>query len=138
MADGHVNKCKECNKHDVRSNRSDKIAYYRAYDRTRGDRPDRVEAREIYSKTDAAKLSRNKSRKKWVENNAIKYAASLMVNNAVRDGRLEKKYLCEICGCGGRIHGHHDDYAKPLDVRWLCPSCHAEWHKINGEGANAF
>ena len=137
MADGHLNKCKECNKHDVRLNRSDKISYYRAYDRVRANMPDRVNARKIYSKTDAAKISYIKGRKKWVENNAIKYAASVIVNNAVRDGKLEKKHLCEICGCSGTIHGHHDNYAKALDVRWLCQTCHCEWHKINGEGANA-
>ena len=32
MADGHVNKCKECNKADVKANREAKAEYYRAYD----------------------------------------------------------------------------------------------------------
>ena len=30
----------------------------------------------------------------------------------------------------------HDDYDKPLIVRWLCRMCHCKWHKANGEGAN--
>lgn len=28
MSDGHVNKCKECNKKDVRENRAEKADYY--------------------------------------------------------------------------------------------------------------
>jgi hypothetical protein len=137
MADGHLNKCKECNKFDVRKNRQDNIAYYKAYDRMRSNNPERVAGRSEYAKTDEAVLCRKKARKKWVQNNAIKYAASVIVNNAVRDGRLEKKHACEVCGSAGKIHGHHDDYTKPLDVRWLCPQCHLDWHKLNGEGANA-
>jgi hypothetical protein len=42
---------------------------------------------------------------------------------------------CEVCG-EPKVHGHHPDYAKPLDVMWLCVTHHAEWHKhhkaING------
>ena len=35
-----------------------------------------------------------------------------------------------------RLHAHHDDYAKPDDVRYLCPACHGAWHTANGKGAN--
>jgi hypothetical protein len=35
MADGHVNKCKECNKNDVRSNYREKKDKYKAYDKHR-------------------------------------------------------------------------------------------------------
>lgn len=37
---------------------------------------------------------------------------------------------CEKCG-EPRAHAHHDDYGRPLDVRWLCTTHHAEWHKHN-------
>jgi hypothetical protein len=38
MNDGHVGKCKECNKSDVNQNRKDNIAHYKAYDKKRGFR----------------------------------------------------------------------------------------------------
>jgi hypothetical protein len=51
-----------------------------------------------------------------------------IVEVAVHDGRLCPK-PCEVCGCSAVAH--HDDYNKPLDVRWLCPTHHVEWHKWN-------
>lgn len=69
-----------------------------------------------------------------------KYKAHIAIGNAIRDGKIEKKDICEECGLlpsYGSLHGHHDDYAFPLSVRWLCPGCHTKWHKENGEGKNA-
>lgn len=41
----------------------------------------------------------------------------------------QKPTHCEKCGAEEYdIHAHHDDYAKPLDVRWLCRSCHIKHH----------
>lgn len=39
---------------------------------------------------------------------------------------LERK-PCEVCGAA-KAEAHHDDYSKPLDVRWLCKRHHAEVH----------
>ena len=33
------------------------------------------------------------------------------------------------------VKAHHDDYSKPLDVRWLCASCHAQFHIGKSEAA---
>jgi ribosomal protein S27AE len=57
--------------------------------------------------------------------------------NEIERGRIVKPEMCSSCGNSGIIDGHHDDYAKPLNVRWLCRWCHREWHRINGEAANA-
>ena len=119
MADGHVNKCKHCNKMDVRQNRHDRVEYYREYDRKRGGR-----------QTD-------EYRQKYKEAYPLKARARSAVGNAVRDGRLCKSSECETCGSTFAIHGHHDDYSKPLEVRWLCATCHHQWHAKNGEGLNA-
>lgn len=43
---------------------------------------------------------------------------------------------CTQCKKIKEVIAHHDDYAKPLDVRWLCRPCHQCWHSFNGEGLN--
>ena len=112
-------KCKECVRANVRKNRRENIAHYRAYDRKRGNRQGLDYVRS------------------YRESNPNKYLAHNKVNNAVRDGRLFKLDVCEDCGSNESVHAHHDDYSKPLEVRWLCAACHSAWHKEHGEAANA-
>lgn len=131
MADGRLGKCIECTKIDVRANRLAKIDYYREYDAQRNSKPHRILAHKRYSATEAGRLSMRKAKKRYADHNLIKRAAHIMLRNAVRDGRIEKPGECSECGSGGRIHGHHDDYAFPLSVRWLCSKCHTQWHKHN-------
>jgi len=137
MSDGRVNKCKECNKKDVSENYSKRRSYYKEYERTRLNLPHRVQARKKYAQSETGKICGNKAKQRWAERNPIKRKASNKVNNAVRDGLLVKPKQCQECGATGRINGHHDDYAKPLSVRWLCSACHSGWHKENGEAKNA-
>ena len=138
MPDGHVNKCKDCNKRDVRENREKRADYYREYDKKRSMKPHRVEARKLYQNSEQGKAVINQIKSKWIERNPIKRSAHIMVGNAVRDGRIMKPSSCESCGISPkRLNGHHDDYARPLEVRWLCQSCHKKWHDENGEGKNA-
>ena len=47
-------------------------------------------------------------------------------NREINSGRLVRQ-PCEVCG-SVPTHAHHDDYEKPLDVRWLCRSHHVEHH----------
>lgn len=62
--------------------------------------------------------------------NREKYRARYLVMNALRKGLL-KRSLCEVCG-EQKSHGHHDDYSKPLVVRWLCVTHHFEIHRKYG------
>lgn len=55
--------------------------------------------------------------------------ANYTLNNAIRRGRIERG-PCEVCGTTENVHGHHDDYSKPLDVRWLCRDHHLELHRV--------
>jgi len=33
---------------------------------------------------------------------------------------------CQVCGATEKIEMHHEDYAKPLDVQWMCRPCHVK------------
>lgn len=128
MADKHLNKCKECCKRDVKKNREENLEYYKSYDRERGSLPHRVEARDIYQKTTEGKIAGNKAKLKWQSNNENRRAAHIILGNAIKGGRIYKM-PCEVCGSVYRTHGHHEDYAKPLEVKWLCPQHHKDAHK---------
>lgn len=39
---------------------------------------------------------------------------------------------CELCGAE-KAEKHHEDYSKPLEVRWLCRWCHLEEHHMTGD-----
>lgn len=51
----------------------------------------------------------------------------IYARNATRVLRKEP-HDCERCGAAN-AHAHHDDYTRPLDVRWLCRACHAVEHR---------
>jgi ribosomal protein S27AE len=121
MKDGRVNKCKKCNRADVTNNRHKNVERYREYDRERYQTPNR-------------KAAMNEFAKRYSRKNSIKRKTHFAVNNAVRGGRLIKPLECSECGKQSTIQGHHDDYRKPLEVRWLCAVCHSAWHQQNGEG----
>lgn len=126
--------CKECHKANVRAHRRENAEHYRQYDRKRANDPKRVKARKEYAKTKEGAAARARAAARWVERNPQKRRAQIMVGNAIRDGKLFRE-PCENCGAEP-THAHHDDYAKPLNVRWLCPPCHSQWHRDNGEGKN--
>lgn len=44
--------------------------------------------------------------------------------NAIRRGDLIRPPTCDRCGQETDVDGHHTDYSRPLDVQWLCRSCH--------------
>lgn len=117
MLDGHVNKCKDCNKRDVRENRFIKVDYYRAYDRARGSR-----------------MTLEKQIK-WRKENLAKYQTKVLISNLIRSKKLIKQ-PCEECGVNEYMHAHHEDYLRPFEIKWLCAAHHSQWHKKNGEGKN--
>ncbi len=65
-------------------------------------------------------------------------AAHTILECALKKGIITRKTHCEQCNDTGtfkdgrsKVQAHHDDYNKPLELRWLCQSCHHKWHKHN-------
>lgn len=67
-------------------------------------------------------------RNRWKQANPLKVESQRLANNAQRRGELVKQ-PCEKCG-SINVSKHHDDYTKPLEVRWLCHVHHAEANRI--------
>jgi len=49
------------------------------------------------------------------------------LNIYIRRGKI-KKGVCEVCA-SKKAEAHHEDYSKPLVVKWLCRKHHLEHHK---------
>lgn len=65
-------------------------------------------------------------RRRQIERHPVHEAARVAVKNALARADLVRR-PCEKCG-DPKSEGHHDDYAKPLEVRWLCRTHHDEHH----------
>lgn len=117
-ADGHMSKCKECasayakvwREANREHNRQNKLAYYN---------------------TERGRQFTYANIKAYWKRYPQKRAVHIMVSNAIRDGRLIRG-PCEMCGAE-KVQAHHDDYDKPLKVRWFCRSCHVAHHKAERE-----
>lgn len=65
---------------------------------------------------------------KWHLAHREQYLANKQLQYAVVSGAIVRG-PCEACGTHP-AEGHHDDYARPLAVRWLCKRHHAELHRL--------
>ena len=117
--------CKSCTKKRVSE-----------YQKTEKGKQVKRQAAKNYYATEAGRQAQARSDKRYKAKPTTqkKVRAKEAIKRAVRRGDIVRQ-PCEICG--STAVAHHDDYDKPLDVRWLCPSHHKQWHTEHGEGANA-
>lgn len=114
MADGYLNKCKDCTKNDTYLNRIQNLEQRRAYDRERSKNSERIKAH--------AEINRS-----WRSEDRRRGIAHNSVLRAIKAGNLVR-LSCVKCGEKKSV-AHHEDYDKPLDVVWLCQPCHSQRHK---------
>ena len=63
--------------------------------------------------------------KRYPEKNKARQA----VCRAVKSGKLIRE-PCQVCG-DARVHAHHEDYSKPLEIQWFCRKHHREYKHDN-------
>lgn len=116
MRDGRLNQCKRCF-----------LAWSRSHYKKKARDPEQAEV---------LRRQARRRRERW-QPDAIKVRARKAVERAVIAGRLVRPIECERCGAEpapqsngtSSIEAHHDDYDKPLEVRWLCTTCHGVEHR---------
>jgi hypothetical protein len=114
--DGLASYCKDCDRLICRASRAAHLEAHRAVDKAYYERhKERIRARHT------AHRIKYKDR----------HAAHKLVFRALAKGILTKQ-PCEMCG-SLTVQAHHDDYGKPLEVRWLCLSHHMRLHWGKGD-----
>lgn len=104
MADGHLNKCRDC---------------------ARKDSALQLER----NKLDPKWVEKEKERVRLKQLKYAKHPRTQIYKEmraALSAGTITQK-PCEICG-KEKSEGHHEDYSKPLDLIWFCKRHHADRH----------
>ncbi len=122
MADGRLNKCKECTKSDVNQHRQENLERIRSYDRMRAAMPHRV-------------AQRLEIGKRWQQTHPERRLAQVLLGNAVKSKKVVPWPVCEIPECDCKPEAHHPDYSSPLLVTWLCRAHHMQAHALTKKAA---
>lgn len=67
----------------------------------------------------------------------LKIGGRFASTHACARGVIKRPKWCEFCGAPPaktRLHGHHEDHARGLDVLWICGGCHC---KLHNEGSRS-
>lgn len=67
----------------------------------------------------------NEYQRCWYQKNKEKRRAHVLLNRAVKSGKLKRPDNCSECGKKCKPDGHHKDYTQPFDVIWMCRACHS-------------
>jgi len=124
--DGHIGRCVECMR-----------TYSKAWEKTNRKLTEaKIGAIKRWQRNNTNKRMQAKGR--WRERNKEEYLLKARVMQAVyraiKDGTITKPDRCERCGRDRTIlQAHHEDYEKPLEVEWLCVSCHGLMRKRKGD-----
>ena len=96
---------------------------------------------EYYLRTKEKTLERTR---KWRQDNPEKFTEShkkssvkfpfkrparRILNYYLEKGDVTRPDNCSSCGINCKPDAHHENYSKPLEVKWLCKLCHGILHR---------
>lgn len=131
---------------DPAKRKATRLAWYKRRSQEPGFLEARAEAsRKHYAKEGSAEKTKARNSKwrkantaktresqtKYVKRNPLKIRARAWIRHQLRNGFMVRE-PCEKCGAE-RADAHHDDYSKPLEVRWLCRQHHMDYHREKRE-----
>ena len=134
VAKASTKSCRQCYK-------SQRLYFaWQSYDRN-SKTPEYRARRRVYLRANRkspqalARESRHSAR--YAERYPEKKLTARIVRNALERGEIIRPSTCPICGEAARlgrdgrslIHAHHDNYNKPLGIRWMCVMCHSLEHR---------
>ncbi len=97
-------------------------------------RPCAVLGETKYRATKNGRLKRQAISRQMQKKYPEKFRARNALARAVRSGKIIKPTECSKCfESKPKIEGHHADHSKPLEVVWLCTSCHADEERIKNK-----
>lgn len=112
--DGYQGECKSC-----------KATRQRVYQDTPAGKKTFSEAQRRYRSTKNGRLMHVEAHMRDYRRHKMHHLARARLRDAVLNGKIIRE-PCELCG--EAAEAHHDDYSRPLDVRWLCRKHHVEHH----------
>ena len=110
-------RCKDCERLHCRKKREQNLKTFLIKDKKYYD----IHKKEIKQK-----------RKDAYFENRFKHRARSAVESALYRGVLKRPDTCSLCSKDRNIQAHHEDYGKPLQVLWLCATCHQRKHSKYG------
>lgn len=63
------------------------------------------------------------------KNYKLRYPEKIKATKKARAIKIPEGKKCEICNINLATQKHHEDYSKPLEVKFLCRKCHMILHR---------
>jgi len=71
----------------------------------------------------------HESVKNSIKRNPEKTLSRKLFHYYLKNETLVRNPKCEMCMMECRTEAHHEDYAYPLQVKWVCKPCHGKIHR---------